>query len=66
MSDPKVCHGKACIRGTRVLVSSILGSLAAGCSREEVLAGYPSFSEQGLDAALAYAAELAAGRNASV
>lgn len=57
-----VCHGKPCIRGTRVLVSSILGSLAAGYSREAILEGYPTIVDADIDAALAYAAELAAGR----
>lgn len=65
-SDPGVCHGKPCIKGTRVLVSSILGSLAEGCSREQILEGYPTISGQDIDAALAYAAELTAGRSTSV
>ena len=60
-----VCHGKPCIRGTRVLVSSILGSLAQGCSREQILEGYPSITNKDIDAALAYAAELTTGRSAT-
>jgi uncharacterized protein (DUF433 family) len=40
--NPAVCHGKACIRGTRVMVSVILDNLAAGTARSEILAGYPS------------------------
>ncbi|MGA3201479.1 MAG: DUF433 domain-containing protein [Bryobacteraceae bacterium] len=57
--DPKVCHGKACIRGTRIMVSVVLDNLAAGVPREEILASYPSLQPIDLDAALGYAAELA-------
>ena len=58
VSVPQVCHGKPCIRGTRVLVSSILGSLAAGFSRDEILANYPGIRPGDIDAALAFAADL--------
>jgi uncharacterized protein (DUF433 family) len=57
--NPLVCHGKACIRGTRVMVSVILDNLAAGVPREELLQSYPSLRELDIQAALAYAAELA-------
>lgn len=57
--DPLVCHGKACIRGTRVMVSVILDNLAAGVPHEEVLQSYTSLQELDLRVALAYAAELA-------
>ena len=57
--NPAVCHGKACIRGTRIMVSVILDNIAAGLDRGEILASYPSLSPPDLDAALAYAAELA-------
>ncbi len=57
--NPNVCHGKACIRGTRILVSVILDNLAAGASREEILKSYPGLSIEDINAALAYAAELA-------
>lgn len=60
--DPQVCHGKACIKGTRVMVSVILDNLAAGLSREEILASYPSLASEDIEAALAYAAELARER----
>ena len=56
--NPAVCHGKACIRGTRVLVSVILDNIAAGADRPQILASYPSLKEEDIDAALAYAAEL--------
>ena len=57
--DPAVCHGKACIRGTRIMVSVILDNVAAGVTRSEILAGYPAIKSGDIDAALAYAAELA-------
>jgi len=57
--NPAVCHGRACIRGTRVLISVILDNIAAGVDRPEILAGYPSLRPEDIDAALAYAAELA-------
>jgi uncharacterized protein (DUF433 family) len=60
--NPAVCHGKACIRGTRILVSVILDNLAAGVGRAEILRSYPSLTGPDLDAALAYAAELARER----
>ena len=55
--NPLVCHGKACIRGTRVMVSVILDNLAAGVPQEELLQNYPSLKELDIQAALAYAAE---------
>ncbi|MEX1224816.1 MAG: DUF433 domain-containing protein [Pirellulales bacterium] len=60
--DPQVCHGKACIQGTRVMVSVILDNLAAGVSRKEILASYPSLASKDIEAALAYAAEFARER----
>ena len=60
--DPQVCHGKACIEGTRVLVSVILDNLAAGLSMEEITQSYPSVSAEAVRAALAYAADLAGER----
>jgi uncharacterized protein (DUF433 family) len=55
--NPLVCHGKACIRGTRVMVSVILDNLAAGVPHEELLRSYPSLQESDIQAALANAAE---------
>ena len=60
--NPNICHGKACIRGTRIMVSVILDNLAAGVSRQEILQSYPSLADSDLDVALAYAAELARER----
>jgi len=54
-----VCHGKPCIKGTRVMVSVIIDSLAAGMSEGEILSEYPSLQPVDIRAALAYAADLA-------
>jgi uncharacterized protein (DUF433 family) len=56
--NPQVCHGKACIQGTRVMVSIILDNLADDVSPEEILAGYPSLKRDDIRAAIAYAADL--------
>lgn len=58
-SDPKICHGQLCAKGTRVFVTNILDSLAEGMSREEILRSFPSLRSKHIDAAIAYAAELA-------
>jgi uncharacterized protein (DUF433 family) len=60
--DPAVCHGKACIKGTRVMISVVLDNLAAGLAPEEILRSYPSLSREAIQAAIAYAAELARER----
>jgi uncharacterized protein (DUF433 family) len=57
--DPAVCHGRVCVKGTRVTASVILDNLAAGVSRAEIRASYPSISEEDISAAIAYAADLA-------
>ena len=60
--DPAVCHGKACIKGTRIMVSIVLDNLAAGVSPEEIVRSYPPLSRQAIQATIAYAAELARER----
>jgi uncharacterized protein (DUF433 family) len=57
--NPMVCHGKACIRGTRVMISVILDNLAAGVPHEDLLQKLPLPPEAGYPGALVYAAELA-------
>jgi uncharacterized protein (DUF433 family) len=56
--DPNVCHGNACIKGTRIMVSVVLDNLAAGLSVEEILRSYPSLKRESILAAISYAAEL--------
>jgi len=60
--DPTVCHGKACIRGTRVQVAVVLDNLAEGLSVEQIIAEYPALRADDVLATLAYAAELARER----
>ncbi|MEM8903367.1 MAG: DUF433 domain-containing protein [Actinomycetota bacterium] len=57
--DPAVCHGQATIRGTRVTVSVVLDSLAAGMTAEEIITGYPALTVEGIRAAIAYGADIA-------
>lgn len=57
--DPKVCHGKPCIKGTRVPVFVILDALAAGMTYEEISDDYPPITCDDIKAALSYAALLA-------
>jgi uncharacterized protein (DUF433 family) len=54
--DPDVCHGKACIEGTRIMVSVVLDNLASGAQEEEVLKSYPPLTHEDIQAAVAYAA----------
>jgi uncharacterized protein (DUF433 family) len=54
--DPAVMGGKACIRGMRVTVGTVIGLLAAGRSRDEILSAYPYLEPDDIDEALAYAA----------
>ena len=60
--DAEICHGKACFRGTRVMVSVVLDNLADGVSPAELLVEYPSLDQFAVPAALAYAADLASER----
>ena len=60
--DPNICHGKACIRETRVMVSVVLDDLAAGLSQAEIVCSYPSLQLEDVAAAMDYAAELARER----
>lgn len=64
--DPKVCGGKPCIRNLRFPVSCLLGLLAAGGTRESILAAYPYLESADIDAALRYAAFLAGGETVEV
>lgn len=57
--DPRVCTGKPCIRGLRFPVARLLGLLAAGETREQILANYPYLESEDIDEALRYAALLA-------
>ena len=60
--DANVCHGNACIKGTRIMVSVVLDNLAAGLSIEDILNSYPSLKRDSILAAISYAADLARER----
>lgn len=60
--DLNVCHGKACLKGTRVIVSVVLDYLAAGMTPDEITSSYPSLTRDDIHAAIAYAADLARER----
>ena len=64
--DPEICQGRACITGTRVLVTTILDNLAADLDPEDITASYPSISRESVQAAVCYAAELAKDRVVSL
>jgi uncharacterized protein (DUF433 family) len=57
--DPDICHGQACVAGTRIPVSVVLDNLAAGVSETEIIASYPRLTPQAIQACIAYAADLA-------
>ena len=56
--DPNVCHGQACIAGTRILVSVVLDNLAAGIPETEIIKSYPRLTPEVIQACIAYAADL--------
>ena len=60
-SNINICHGKVCIKGTRVMVSVILDCVVEGMSEEEILSEYPSLKKGDVNGALMYAAALARG-----
>jgi uncharacterized protein (DUF433 family) len=57
--DPKICHGQACVRGTRIPVHQVVRMLANSDSVEDLLAEYPSLTREDIMACLDYAASLA-------
>jgi uncharacterized protein (DUF433 family) len=57
--DPSICHGQATVQGTRIMVSIVLGCLAAGMTESEIVDEYPTLDVEGIRAAAAYGAELA-------
>lgn len=57
--DPGICHGQACVKGTRMPVHQIVRMLANGDTIEALLAEYPFLSRDDIMAALDYAAGLA-------
>jgi uncharacterized protein (DUF433 family) len=56
--DPNICHGQACVAGTRIGVSVVLDNLAAGVPEAEILGSYPTLTPEAIQACIAYAADL--------
>ncbi len=56
-ADPMICHGKPCIRGTRIMVSVVTANIEAGSTKEEIINDYPGLKPEDIDAAAAYAAD---------
>ena len=57
--DPSICHGQACIRGTRIPVHQIVGMLANGNTFESLLKAYPNITTEDIRGCLEYASSLA-------
>ncbi len=56
--NPRICHGKACIKGTRIMIAVILDNLANGMTPEDLIKEYPSLNSKSIQAAMKYAAEI--------
>jgi len=56
--EPDLHHGDACIKGTRIPVATVLGSLADAMTPAQIRKAYPQLTDEDIRAALAYAAEL--------
>ncbi len=54
--DPRVCGGEAVIKGTRITLRTVLASLAEGATMEEIVADYPSLTEEDVRSVIAFAA----------
>jgi uncharacterized protein (DUF433 family) len=57
-SDPDICHGKVCVKGTRIMASVILDNLSSGMTIDEIINEYPPVTREDILAVLDYAAEL--------
>ena len=57
--DPKVCHGKPVVSGTRILVANVVGAVAAGQPYADILQDYPSIKEEDIRVCLEFAGRLA-------
>lgn len=57
--NPEICHGKPTIRGSRLLVTTILELLASGMIHAEILEDYPNLETEDIQACLEYAVQLA-------
>ena len=55
-TNPDVCSGRPCVRGLRIRVKDVLDLLAAGATRDEILADYPYLESEDITAVLEFAA----------
>ena len=58
-ADPKICHGQACVKGTRIPVFVVLDALAAGMTAEQIIADYPPLTMKDIQACILYASLIA-------
>ncbi|NOS79419.1 MAG: DUF433 domain-containing protein [Nitrospira sp.] len=56
--DPHICSGKPCIRGTRIMVTNILGLIAGGYTSDRILETYPELTREDVASALDYASHV--------
>lgn len=61
--DPEICHGKPTIRGSRLMVTTILELLASDMTSAEILEDYPSLEKEDIQACLQYAVLLSKFQN---
>ncbi len=59
--EPGNRDGKPCIRGMRITVGDVLGWLAAGMTRAEIKEDFPEITDEGINAALEFAAGFTGG-----
>ena len=64
--DPAILNGKPIVKGTRISVALILQCLSSGMSKEDILQGYPTLNQKGLEAALDFAAQQFQGEEVRV
>ena len=57
--DSAICKGRACVKGTRIMVSTVLDNLAKGLVPEEIMKSYPPLTREDVQACISYAAALA-------
>lgn len=63
VSDPEILGGKPCVQGTRLSVEFLLELAASGATQEQILAQYPQLTQDGLEAAFRYAADVLTGEH---
>lgn len=65
-SDPNVCGGEPCIKGTRIPVHVILSHLAAGDNHQTILENFPRLTKEDIKACLEYASYLATEKEIAI